>query len=211
MTNQRLTTAVARLSHLNQELHSATGSLLRVARTDGLTGLANRRCFDEALEREWRRCRRDEQPLSLILLDIDHFKAFNDHRGHPEGDRCLQQVAQCFARLARRASDLVARFGGDEFAILMAGQPAEPGRWLAERLRAGVESLALPHPDAPAPPSVLTVSAGVATGVPRDDSSSATLVAAADRNLYAAKQAGRNRVTATLLERPAGRGRRPGP
>lgn len=127
-----------------------------------------RRAFDEALEREWRRGRREQQPLSLVLFDIDRFKDLNDRRGHPEGDRCLRRVARCLTDQARRAGDLVARFGGDEFAVLLAGQAADPARWVAERLRSQVEALALPHPGAPAPLAVLTVSAGVATGLPAD-------------------------------------------
>ncbi len=208
MTNQQLSAAVRRLSRVNQDLHSATDSLLRVSRTDGLTGLANRRCFDEALDREWRRCRRERQPLSVLLIDIDHFKDFNDRLGHPEGDHCLQRVARCLTGQARRAGDLVARFGGDEFAVILASQAADPARWVAERLRREIEALALPHPGLPTPPAVITVSVGVATGLPADGGGSPeALVAAADRNLYAAKGAGRNRVHATLLERPAGRSR----
>jgi diguanylate cyclase (GGDEF)-like protein/PAS domain S-box-containing protein len=210
MANDRLSAAVSHLSRVNRELHAATDSLLRVSRTDGLTGLANRRGFDEALDREWRRARREAQPLSLLIADIDHFKDFNDRCGHPTGDRCLQQVARCLAAQARRAGDLVARFGGDEFAVLLSSQAADPARWVAERLRAEVEALAIPHPGLPDSPTVLTVSVGVATGVPVGGASQDALVTAADRSLYAAKQGGRNRVRATLLEAPARHGRRAG-
>jgi diguanylate cyclase (GGDEF)-like protein/PAS domain S-box-containing protein len=166
-----------------------------LALVDGLTGIANRRQLDAELEREWRRGHRSDTPLSLVLLDIDGFKAFNDRYGHPAGDGCLRQVAAALADVPRRAADLVARYGGEEFAIVLPELDAAGAESIAEAARATVEALAIPHATSPAAP-VVTVSAGAATRWPARGGSAMALVAAADRALYLAKRQGRNRVQA---------------
>lgn len=184
----------------NQQLHAQAQALLRVndqlerlSYQDGLTGVANRRQFEAVLEREWRRAERGTLPLSLILLDIDHFKLFNDTYGHQRGDGCLQQVAQTLDDQVQRTSDLVARYGGEEFAIILPGSDALTAAELAEKLRMGVRALAITHAHAPAVP-IVTVSLGVATLCPTASDSATMLVAAADQALYHAKHAGRDQV-----------------
>jgi diguanylate cyclase (GGDEF)-like protein len=176
-----------------RELAEANARLERLSSQDGLTGVANRRRFDEALDLEWRRAARAESPLSLVMLDLDHFKAFNDTNGHVAGDERLRQVAQALVPAAGRAGELVARYGGEEFAVLLPGTSLEDAAAFAERLRAGVERLGLGHNASPVS-RVVTVTAGVATTLPREHGSPATLVAAADGALYRAKREGRNRV-----------------
>lgn len=171
------------------------GDLRALARTDGLTGLANRRTFDEKLAREWRRACRDGSPLSVILLDVDRFKLYNDVYGHQAGDVCLRAVATAVAGLARRSGDLVARYGGEEIVLLFPDTPRMGAELIAETIVASVEGLALPHVENQ-PCGVVTVSVGVATILPGsgpqafDDPS--LLVAAADSALYKAKRSGRN-------------------
>lgn len=159
---------------------------------DGLTGVANRRCFDQALVEEWRRAGRARRALSLIMVDIDHFKRLNDTAGHPAGDAALRALAQALDGQVHRAGDLVARYGGEEFAVLLPDTDRAAAMALAERLRATVAGLGLPNPGAPG--GRVTVSVGVAT-LPADPTAlPAALVAQADRALYAAKRAGRNRA-----------------
>jgi diguanylate cyclase (GGDEF)-like protein len=170
--------------------------LARLARTDELTGIPNRRALDERLAASWREAAREGKPLSLALADVDHFKQYNDKLGHGAGDACLAAVARTMAGAARRPGDMAARHGGEEFALLMPATP-EPGAMaLAELVRALVE--ALPHPDAPG--GKVTVSLGFATARPRPAEDPArgiaALLADADASLYAAKAAGRNRVCA---------------
>jgi diguanylate cyclase (GGDEF)-like protein/PAS domain S-box-containing protein len=173
-----------------------------LALVDGLTGIANRRRLDGELEREFRRGSRSRAPLSLVLLDVDAFKSFNDLHGHPAGDECLRQVAAALADVPRRAADLVARYGGEEFAMVLPDLDAEGARQLAEAARARIEALAIAHGGSAAAP-VVTVSAGAATRYPGHGGSPATLIAAADRALYVAKRKGRNRVQAAPTpERP---------
>lgn len=159
---------------------------------DGLTGLYNRRAFDEALATELRRHRRNPASLGLVMLDIDHFKAYNDHYGHQAGDACLQQVATAVASCARRPGETVARYGGEEFAIILPNtEPADCAR-LCERMAEAVRALALRHEASPA--GIVTLSIGYATQQPQDDDASSVLIARADKALYQAKQSGRNRV-----------------
>jgi diguanylate cyclase (GGDEF)-like protein/PAS domain S-box-containing protein len=173
-----------------------------LALIDGLTGIANRRRLDAELEREWRRCNRSRAPLSLVLLDIDAFKSFNDMYGHPAGDDCLRRVAAALADVPRRAADLVARYGGEEFAMVLPDLDAAGALQLAEAARACIEALAIAHAGSAAAP-VVTVSAGAATRYPGRGGSAAALLAAADRALYLAKRKGRNRVQAAPTpERP---------
>ena len=178
-----------------RELAAANEALERQATTDGLTGIANHRVFQERLAQEWARAGRERAALSLLMVDIDAFKAFNDALGHQAGDACLRRVAEVVAAHAARASDVAARYGGEEFALVLAGTNEEGARAVAERLRATVERLAVAHPASPAAPFV-TVSVGVATARPAEGGSAAALVSAADRGLYEAKRAGRNAVRA---------------
>jgi len=160
--------------------------------TDSLTGAANRRAFDERLLAEWRRCGRAALPVALILVDIDHFKLYNDHYGHPAGDATLAQVAGAMGRAAARSQDLVARYGGEEFAILLPQLDSTGATGVANRLIAELEQMALPHAASPTAPH-LTASMGIACMVPGEHSEPADLVQVADALLYQAKALGRNR------------------
>jgi diguanylate cyclase (GGDEF)-like protein/PAS domain S-box-containing protein len=180
------------------ERKAAEDRLAALARTDALTGLANRRSFDEALAVEWRRARRDGQPLSLLLLDIDRFKAFNDGYGHPAGDACLRAVAGAIAATVGRPGDMVARYGGEEIALLLPVTAAAGAAAVAEQVRAAIEALGLPHAGND-PAGIVTASLGAATVVPGEEDPAA-LLAAADAALYQAKRSGRNRaVSAAAL------------
>jgi diguanylate cyclase (GGDEF)-like protein/PAS domain S-box-containing protein len=168
-------------------------ALQRAAMLDPLTRIANRRNFDAFLEKEWQRAIRNAQPLSLVALDVDHFKLYNDTLGHVAGDACLQKVAQALEAHALRPTDLAARYGGEEFVLLFAETPMEAAARLAEAIRTTVEALQLPNPRSPTSPWI-TVSVGVATIVPSQLDTIEQLFVCADRAMYAAKSAGRNRV-----------------
>ncbi len=170
-------------------------ALQRAAQVDPLTHIANRRHFDSFLDHEWQRALRTGTPMSLVVLDVDHFKLYNDALGHQAGDHCLQQVAEATQAHAMRPTDLAARYGGEEFALLFAETSGETALALAEAIRRHVEHLHLPHPRSPSSPW-LTVSVGVASMVPTPQDAVQTLFAAADRAMYASKDGGRNRVTA---------------
>ncbi len=159
---------------------------------DHITGLANRRAFDKQLAREWQRAHRERLNLSLLMIDVDRFKLYNDHYGHVSGDECLRKIASILAQSALRATDLVARYGGEEFAILLPGASLNMAALLAERIRKSVSETGLPH--AEDPQGIVTISAGVATVQPSNDIETATLVERADRALYEAKNRGRDRV-----------------
>ncbi|MFA6312250.1 MAG: two-component regulator propeller domain-containing protein [Sterolibacterium sp.] len=176
-----------------EELRLANEHLSRLSFIDALTGLANRRRFDEALEEEWRRVSRTRTHLAVVIADIDGFKLYNDALGHPEGDRCLAAVAAVFAKSVGRAGDLAARYGGEEFVVLLSAADHAAATSFAEGLRAACEALAIPHPASPVGP-VVTISLGVASCIPADAPSAASLVSQADAALYRAKQEGRNRV-----------------
>lgn len=176
-----------------EELRLANAHLSRLSFVDALTGLANRRRFDEALVQEWRRAARSQTPLAVVMADIDGFKLYNDTLGHPQGDLCLAAVAEVFLQAAGRAGDLVARYGGEEFVVLIPGADHAAAMRFAEGLRAGCEARAIPHPTSPVGP-VVTISLGVASCIPADDGQATSLVAQADAALYRAKQEGRNRV-----------------
>ena len=165
---------------------------------DGLTGIANRRRFDDAMTREWRRCTRSHLPLSLIILDVDHFKAYNDEYGHKAGDECLRLVAELLADRARRPSDLVARYGGEEFVCLLPETDGTGAIRVAEGFRAAVAEQRIPHAQSPVAPFV-TISLGVATVTPSADGSPERLAEMADQLLYRAKRAGRNRVQDAMV------------
>lgn len=196
---RRLTAQKATLERIVAErtsaLAAANALLAQLASEDGLTGLMNRRAFDSALAEECRRASRVHSPLSLLLIDIDAFKAYNDHFGHQAGDACLRAVSQAVATASRRAGELVARYGGEELAVIIPGDAPDSVARQAEQLRIRVHQLSLPHPASPAAP-VVTVSIGVAFSRLDGEVSPAELIAAADRALYLAKERGRNRVEA---------------
>lgn len=160
--------------------------------TDALTGIANRRNFDAALDREWRRCGRSGQPLSLLMIDVDHFKAYNDRFGHQRGDECLRRVARALTDCAGRPADLIARYGGEEFVCLLPEIGRRGAAKMARRMAAAIARIAIAHPDSPLG-ARLTVSIGVAT-VAEVAGKPETLVGLADKLLYAAKKDGRDRI-----------------
>jgi diguanylate cyclase (GGDEF)-like protein/PAS domain S-box-containing protein len=168
--------------------------LATLATRDGLTGLANRRHFDDLLQQEWRRAERDGTPVSLVMMDVDNFKKFNDQYGHPAGDSCLKAVARAIAAEARRPADLAARYGGEEFVLLLPNTDEVGCALVAERIRQSLEALNIAHALNP-PTKRVTLSMGGATGWPSAETQGnhPSLIAAADRALYAAKQAGRDR------------------
>jgi diguanylate cyclase (GGDEF)-like protein len=184
---------------LSEERYRELASSMEMLATeDALTGVANRRQFDRVIQGEWQRALRNDAPLTLLLLDVDHFKAFNDLYGHLEGDACLRMVASVAMEIVRRPSDTVARFGGEEFAIILPETPEAGVPEIAERLRLGVTQLGQKH--AGSALGVLTVSVGCATLVPAEGSSVNEIIAAADGALYAAKKGGRNRVEFAAAE-----------
>ena len=183
-------------THLTLKLQS---DLLRsMALFDGLTGVPNRRKFDEQLVRDWRQSQREQPALSVILIDVDHFKRYNDHYGHQAGDAALQAVARVLDGTLKRPHDLLARYGGEEFVGVLPNTGLSEAVELAERMQAGVRALNLEHSGSPEA-QVVTISLGVAAVVARSDLAPQALVEAADQQLYAAKQAGRARVCAAAL------------
>jgi diguanylate cyclase (GGDEF)-like protein len=176
-----------------RQLSEANALLAELSATDPLTGLANRRTLEAHVEGEWKRLARSGGDLALVMLDVDHFKAYNDSLGHPAGDACLRRVAEALRRLAQRPGDLVARYGGEEFACLLVGLESDQALAHAERLRALVEELQLPHPASGVGP-VVTVSLGVAWARPAPAGNWRKVLAAADGALYRAKARGRNRA-----------------
>ncbi|MEO6689344.1 MAG: diguanylate cyclase [Dokdonella sp.] len=169
--------------------------LIERALRDGLTGIWNRRAFDEHLIEYWREAARKQQPLAAIMIDVDQFKAYNDSAGHLAGDDCLRRVAHAMRNAAPRDSSILARYGGEEFAMLIEDADAESARATAERLRHAVIELALPHPNSNVSPSI-TASIGAASWIPASEQDDMrTLLTAADAAMYRAKQAGRNRVS----------------
>lgn len=193
--------------HLEQQvqartfaLQQANQALDRLATLDGLTQIANRRRFDRYLEQEWQRLARDQQPLSLILCDIDYFKRYNDCYGHQQGDICLQQVVRAMQHVIKRPADLLARYGGEEFAIIL----PQTNRWgaaqVAKSLHTAVQQRQLPHQDSPIR-NFVSISGGVATVLPTLNGNPQRLIMAADQALYQAKQQGRDRVCWLVPER----------
>ncbi|HEY9855828.1 MAG TPA: diguanylate cyclase [Stenomitos sp.] len=180
------------LVELMTQLQEANGRLERLSTHDALTGIPNRRAFDEFLARELRRGARKGHPVSLIMLDIDFFKAYNDRYGHLAGDACLVAVARAIARVAQRPGDLAARYGGEEFALVLADTPLERAEHLAAKIQQNVAALALPHAQSSCAPYV-TLSMGIASLDPKPSTTAEDLIGAADRALYSAKAGGRNR------------------
>ena len=181
------------LEKSQRELAEANQILQRLSSLDGLTGIPNRRRFDEVLKAEWQRAIRHSTSISLIMLDIDFFKLYNDTYGHQGGDECLKKVARILDESARRDTDLVARYGGEEFVVILPETGTKGAIDVAETMRANIERQNIPH-EASKVSDHVTVSMGVATWVPERDSHPAQLIAMADQALYKAKENGRNQV-----------------
>ena len=182
------------LQESNRQLEELNGELEALAAADGLTGLANRRSFDQRLESEWKRAAREQTEIALVMIDVDCFKAYNDSLGHLAGDDCLKAVATSLKASCRRPADLAARYGGEEFCLLLPHTESHGAVELADATRAAIKALALPHPGSSIGGQV-TVSVGVATARPGSQTVPADLIAAADGALYRSKEDGRNRVT----------------
>lgn len=186
------------LLKLTQRLEELNQMLQRLSSLDGLTGIANRRHFDLVLKQEWRRAIRDATPLSLILIDVDFFKAYNDTYGHQMGDDCLKRVTDSLKGVMKRPTDLIARYGGEEFVVLLSRTEAGRAAAIAETLRASVEALEILHTNSQISERV-TISLGIATTVPKQNSSPAELITAADLALYRAKDGGCNQVRIEVI------------
>jgi two-component system chemotaxis family response regulator WspR len=182
------------LEKSQKELAAANKILEKLSSLDGLTGVPNRRRFDEVLKQEWQRAIRHSTSLSLVMLDIDFFKPYNDTYGHQGGDECLKRVAKALESTARRETDTIARYGGEEFAAILPETGSRGAREVAESLRAVVEEENIPHESSKVSDQV-TISVGVATWLPERGSSPEDLLGAADEALYKSKETGRNRVT----------------
>ena len=182
------------LKDVNLRLDEANTELSRLSDTDALTGLANRRQFDRRLAEEGARAARHGTPLALLMLDVDHFKRYNDLHGHPAGDACLRRVAETLRASSRRPADLVARVGGEEFAVLLPHHTREEAGMQAERIAAALQAAALPHGDSPVSDCVTLSIGGAQVSPPSGGCSVAELLCQADAALYEAKQAGRRRV-----------------
>tara|TARA_B110000503_G_scaffold30801_1_gene49756 strand:+ start:3728 stop:4669 length:942 start_codon:yes stop_codon:yes gene_type:complete len=186
--------AMARIASMRKELEDASAHLKRLSSIDGLTQLYNRRHFDETLELEWSRSNRSQAPLSLILCDIDHFKAFNDNYGHVAGDDALVKTSKAIIEALQRPSDLPARYGGEEFAVILPDTPMVGAMIVAEQLRTAMDTLTIPHAFSNAA-NIVTMSIGVSTYYPAQTKASyVELLESADRGLYRAKKNGRNRI-----------------
>jgi two-component system chemotaxis family response regulator WspR len=176
-----------------QQLLDTNLVLQRLMNSDGLTGLSNRRHFDEYLELEWRRSLRDQSQLSLLMIDVDYFKSYNDNFGHLDGDEALRKVAAAIREASARPSDLPARYGGEEFALVLPSTSPGGARLVAEKLRQTVAALKIPH-NSPTEGSSLTISIGLSTMTPQPGGDCRQLILAADKGLYLAKKNGRNQV-----------------
>lgn len=188
-------TLEAKVAERTAELEKANKALQRLADRDGLTGVANRRYGDAYLQDTWRRLRREQQPLSVIMLDVDHFKRFNDNYGHQMGDDCLTKVATTLQSQLQRSSDMVVRYGGEEFMLILPNTDRNGAIRVGEKVRLAIAALSIEHKHSTASDHV-TISVGCATGIPDGNNSSEELIFAADQALYTAKQAGRNRLHA---------------
>ena len=184
----------AKLAGREEELQIANQHLDELASLDGLSGLANRRGFDRELNREWQRAGENRAPLALMMIDIDHFKLFNDRYGHVAGDTCLRAVGETLSLVTLEEAVLVARYGGEEFALLLPGLDLERARAIADEARKAVEDLQINHAESPC--GYVTVSIGVESVIPDKFQTTADLIEAADTALYAAKRRGRNNVVA---------------
>ncbi len=170
----------------------------KMAITDGLTMLFNRRHFDDMLEKEWKRALRRKSEISLLMIDVDHFKRYNDIYGHPSGDECLRRLSEVIRSCIHRPADLAARYGGEEFAVILPETPCAGAKTVAEHVRRQIQDLHIPHRENPAE-EVITVSVGISTRIPSSGKGPESLVRTADEALYEAKRLGRNRV---VIESP---------
>ena len=189
--------AALRLKRLREQI-------ARLSTLDALTGVANRRQLDVVFAAEWKRAIRDRSELAVAMIDVDHFHGYNEAHGHVAGDVCLIRLARAFAGHVRRPMDLLARYGGEEFLFVLPNTSAAGATLIAERVRASVETLHLPHPTAGGP-GVVTVSVGVASVRPTREGVSRSLIEHADQALFRAKAAGRNRVVTALAAATSGR------
>ena len=183
--------AFRKLGELQTELQKSNAELQKLTCQDGLTGIANRRRFDDFIRKECLRSARENTPISLVLIDIDYFKLYNDNYGHLKGDDCLQKVAETLECAVQRPADIVARYGGEEFAVVLPSTDANGAVKIADSLRHAIESLELPHAYSPLC-NIVTISMGIACKVASEKASPADLIEMADEALYEAKNAGRN-------------------
>jgi len=189
---QRLVLMRASLLAVTRKLDAANQELVRISSSDGLTGVSNRRFFDEAISVEWRRARRHSNSIAMMMCDVDHFKLFNDTYGHQAGDDCLRQVAGVIRRHTERPSDIVARYGGEEFSVVLPETTIGGALIVAEKIRQAIHHLNIPHESSPG--KVVTLSIGIASAAPGFDNPPDDLILAADKALYRAKDEGRDRV-----------------
>lgn len=198
IVQQQRDAAYKALQESERRLAEANSQLQKLSSQDGLTHIPNRRRFDETLHKEWHRAMRHSTSLSMIMIDIDFFKLYNDHYGHQGGDDCLKEVAQILSASVQRESDVLARYGGEEFAVILPETGIHGANEVAEHMRQQVFAKHLPHAKSSVCPYV-TISMGVATAVPERASDPSCLIKAADKALYQAKQNGRNKI-ATFFE-----------
>jgi two-component system chemotaxis family response regulator WspR len=183
------------LGESQSQLVQKNQELQRLTNVDGLTGLNNRRYFDKSLEAEWQRAVRGQHPVAILMIDVDHFKQYNDSYGHLAGDEALKQVADAIRKITLRLTDHSARYGGEEFVMILSATDKDGALCVGEKIRSGVERMQVPHAASSAG-AFLTVSIGGASMIPQRGQSSLLLIDAADKALYEAKHAGRNRVVA---------------
>jgi diguanylate cyclase (GGDEF)-like protein len=196
LRTRELSSKNSKLEQTQIDLKQANETLQRLSITDSLTGVHNRMYFEQQLEQEWRRCARQALPLSLLMIDADHFKQLNDSAGHQAGDSCLRMLSAEIARHFKRAGELVARYGGEEFIVLLPDTPQHKALAVAEDLRMAIEHMPLRHADNE---YRVTISLGVSTVIPGIGQQPSQLIATADAALYEAKHAGRNRVHSISL------------
>ena len=198
--NSRLERELLERQSIEEELLKLNQRLSKLAALDSLTQIANRRIFDEFLDREWQRGQRDQQCLSLILADIDYFKLYNDNFGHQSGDLCLRKVAETIVSAVKRPADLVARYGGEEFAVILPQTPADNALQVAKKIQRKIKELALSHPDSLVS-DYITLSLGVTSLIPNPQYTKKQLLITADKALYQAKKQGRDRAVLINIDR----------
>ena len=189
---QRIVLMRSSLIALTRKLDAANQELVRISSSDGLTGVSNRRFFDQAISVEWRRARRHSNSIAMLMCDVDFFKLYNDTHGHQAGDDCLRKVAKAIRLNTERPSDIVARYGGEEFAVVLPETTIGGALMVAEKIRHAIRELNIPHKSSPA--GVITMSIGIASAAPGFDNPPDDLIQAADKALYCAKREGRDRV-----------------